>query len=573
MPRVPRSGISEVGQTETRIVKQNVNVSSETFGGGQALQDVIQPANQLARQAIELEDKHRKQANDMAILEADEKMSRAVNTLLYDKDGGAMNAKGKNAFGLPDYVYGAFDENASKIENELANDEQKAEFRKRVLSRKGGFDRQIQMHVSNEGYKYDQQLTESYIKNERDSALSNFHNLEAVSLSVLNQRDAIRKNAERNGVSPDVLEQRLKSEQSKTLLGVMGNAIESDDYEMSKSHYDKLKSLMTPEDRQKAKSMLDAQGKKIESVNLADSIVAKYGDDMQGALEAAKNIKDPDIRDEVNRRVKGQFADMKSAELYNNENKFESMNDALVRSQGDIDAIPLKERLSLSARQQRDLDKYAAQLRSGDLAPKNSNEYYDLSTLASSRATRKQFLQTNLTDPKYRTKIDPGQLSSLITLQRQLRGQDDKADKYLDGIESKTNIVNSALAAADIDYRPNANKDEASRANNFRREVDRLVVERQEALGRKVTNEELRQITDDLMVEVRIKDAGFLGLFDKRVKRFETSPLEKGEVIVDAEDIPTNDREKIEVALRKRNLPVTDDAIINMYLEKLNRSR
>lgn len=562
MPKVPTLEQNRIKEQGLSITKRSPRAGLASFGGGQAAAGVTAATRQLSNTVNKIEQEEIQKADQVALLDADQRLSAAETRMLYDPDTGAMNRRGKDSFTLQDEVVPEFDKLAGEIENELSNDYQKESFRKMIASRKKHIDKQVQMHVSRESQKYDQEITKSYVANEMNAAIESFHDPERIELAVQRQRGAIMSHADRTGLDAETTKLLVTETQSKTHSAVINKILNGGADQQAREYYKKNKDMIVGADRVNIEKALEQGALMGDSQRKADLIVSK-SDNLGDALDQARSIKDPKMRDETRRRVKQQFADRELAKREAQDKNYQDAFD-IVNANGSYDAVPRSVLSNMSASQKQNLANWADKLRKGEPATTDLNTFYDLELMAGNPATRKKFLQTNLLD--HRNKLSDTDFKRFAKMQADAKKSG--SSKELDGIETKNSIINGALAEADIDVGRSASSSEIKQANLFRREVDKLVVERQDASGKKITNEELRQITSNLMVEV-ISDKGFF--FDTKKKVFELTRDDTA--LVRFDDVPEDEVNAIRRTLNSRNIPATDDNILKMYTEKLNQLR
>jgi hypothetical protein len=289
-----------------------------------------------------------------------------------------------------------------------------------------------------------------------------------------------------------------------------------------------------------------------ESQRQADRIMTNFAD-RSYALADARRIRDPEVRDATVARVNAQFNEEKLVLDERQDTAFTEAGTLVERtgSIDDIDASTWQNVLSLPQRQA--LEARAKQLRDGTPPKTDQALWYEIRKQATDDP--QAFAKRNLMFD--RPSLDDGDFQSLADLQAQVKAGGGKADKTLSGIRTNEQVVNGALREIGIDYGDGASVEQNTRANDFRRKVDDKVLDRQRATGKEVTLEEVQAITDGLILEVDVPRALW---FDRTTRVFESDDLSS---------IPTQDVVEIEKALRKRNLPVTDAAILSLYNDGL----
>lgn len=559
MPRVPTL---ERNRVQVQPLQQG-RFQAPDMISERAVDKVQSAVSNLNQTRLAYEDEERKKADQIAILEADQKLSALETSMLYDPKTGAMNKRGKDSFSLPDTVLPDFDAKAGEIEQSLTNDYQKLSFRKMLASRRGHVDNQIQRHVSGETKKYDDDVTKNYVANELNAAIENFHDPERIRLSLDRQRGAIMAHADRNGLDSESTKRLIEDTQSKTHKAVIGRIVNSGGIGSAQKYYTEYKHELSGEDRIDVDKALKEGLIQRDSQVASDKIYSKHSDDMQAALSKAREIKDPERRDETVRRLKNLFGDKRASDDESSRVAFETAYNALEANGGNLDAVPKSVYADLEASKKETLKKIADQMRNGTATKTDINVWYGLQQMAGNSATRDKFKSLNLLE--YKASLSESDFQQLAKAQSESKKGN---DKLLDGIETKQSIVNNALSAAGIEYDKKAGSENIKKANEFRAMVDKLVIQKQDDLGRKVTNEEVRQITNDLMTEV-VTDRGWF--WDTKKPLYQV-PNEQ-ELFVKIQDIPQNEIEKIRAAFSKRGIPVSNDKIVEIYIQKLKEIR
>ena len=552
---------------DNRIKEQSIDsprVSTDTpeglFGGGSSAQAVSKAGLGLAKRIDDIRREEANKADQIAILDADQKLAQLETDLLYNSQTGAVNKKGKDAFAVPDDVSTRYKDGVSEIEKGLNGDFQKRSFQDLSVKRGLFIDRTVQKHVSTQSRAYDEEVTTSYIANERNAAMENFDNEDRIKLSVDRQRGAILSHGDRNGLSSETMDLRTADMESKTYSDIITKVLNGGADARGKEYYAKYKDKIIGDDKVRIEKILQQSVLMGDGQRSADKIMAKT-DNSTDALAAARSIQDPKLRDETVSRVKQRLAEEKVIKRDNEESNYQVAFGA-IENQKSMDAIPKDVLDTLSETTKRNLKDHLAKLLSGKPAETDFDTYYNLEQMAGSPATKDKFLQLNLMSLRHRlSDVDFKKFSSMQNGVR--KGE----TKELDGIETKTSIVSNSLAQAGVKLGKGANADDVKKSNQFRRAVDKLVVERKDATGKKVTNEDLRQITDNLMLEV-ITGKSFI-FFDQKKRFFELAPGDTP--MVRFKDIPDNERSSIESSLRRRGIPTTEENVTKIYVQKLNQ--
>lgn len=562
MPKVPTFSGPNVQESLGPQIRDTRRVSLENFGGGSAnrIAEAGRVVQGVAQEYADYKRKEQKKANEVVVRNFESELQDYANKNLAQ----ARNTRGENAFGASD----KFSEEFKKKYDELSkqyfkNDEQKAlgneVFQGALVSARN----QLFSHEAREGMRYQVDSLDSYTNVFSETAKNSYENPGELANSFEKIQTAVTAKAEVMGWSDAETKEELDRKVSDTHTGVITRMLTDNKAPLAKEYFKQNKDRISSDDYAKIKGALEEGSYQAESQMKASEIMSKH-QDMGSALEAARKIKDPELQDRVVRRVKTRFNEQEEIKRDEIKKNYNNAYEILVANKS-YDSIPANVLANLDVNQKEKLKSIEDKLLNGN-DTSDLEVYYELELLASNPETRNNFLQLNLLD--YRDKLSASDFKKIASWQSD--AMSDKGKARLDGIESKANIVNSALRAMDIDYSAKANKKNAVRSANFRRKVDELVMQKQEETGRKVNNQELRDIVETLSVEV-ITDRNLI-LWDDRKKVFELSPEETAEL--DFEDIPLGQRQKVMQALQYEGIDTpTEDDIVERYAEMLNRVR
>lgn len=550
MPTVPRYGGEQIQTQAMPNARITTEAPLSAFGGGQSLENLTHAARQYAATETAIYRDEKRKADDLATTEAWKQLAEKKQAMMWG-DSGAMTRKGKDAFGVPDEFGGQFTKAADEIEAGLANEDQKALFRKIRDREEVEFQGHLQKHVFTERQAYDNEVVKTGLGVARDEAVLNYQDAGKVQQAIGTQAALINSFAERNGKDAAWVQQQVADAVSKTHASVAMRMLTNGEDLKAKKYFEENKAAFGGEDVVHLEKALEEGSIRGESQRQSDAIISKYGS-LQAAVTEVKKIEDPKLRDATMDRVRGEFQLREAAKRDAEEKDFLSATN-IIEKGGSYDQIPpaMIARMPLSHRSA--LRNYAT----GKDHETDLKTYYDLKTQAATPALRDQFLKTNLLD--YADKFSKSDLKEMMNLQAGLRTNDGKAEKALDGFRSDSQIVTNTLQEAGI-------KDEEQKAL-FMRKADEQAALFAKQSGRKPTNEEMQTITDRLMMKV-VTDRGFL--WDSKKRAFELKPEDKPEA--NFEDIPKADRDLIATALRRKGVRnVTNDMIIQVFNQSLKK--
>jgi hypothetical protein len=570
MPTVPRLQGQQVQSTSTPGVRVNTDAPIEAFGGGAAAASIGRAAQGLASQANEMFLAERRKANDIATQEAWAKTTAELNRLKYDPKAGAFNRKGKDAFTVSEEYGKQFDAFADSVEEGLSDDEQRQMYRQMRTKMRLDLTGDLEKHTFQEAKRYEDETTESTLATSRDDAILNYQDPEKLARNLQLQQSIVMNYAERNGLPPEAVKAKLAEEHSKTHSAVVNRMLANGDDLRAKDYFEANRSALSGTALVSIEKSLEEGTLRGESQRQADQI-SQLGLPMSQALARAKAIEDPKLRDATLDRVKQDFTLKEAAKREWEESTYLRAT-TIIEGGGRFEDIPPHEIAQMPMAMRTNLQNYARQKVEGKDPEAFSPDYYDLRRMAASPETRADFKDVNLL--AYKGKIKNSELEALTDIQMDLRKGGSKGTAELDGIRSNMQIVQGSLTAAGFDPTPKPGSTEAERVNQFMKQVDENVSLLQQQTGRKVTNEELQNVVDGLLVKGVDPKTGFLvKYFDKRIfakkkHAFEVTPDEEFE-IEDVKSIPAADRSSIEASLKRRNKPITEANILKLYTTAL----
>jgi len=555
MPQIPKKqfGVQEAQAPTIRSNVRGPQVNTRS-------QQINQSVRGIIRAATDIEENEIKNANRVAAFETDIALGELENKILYERENGLLNTKGKNAIGIDKNYQEQWKTGVEEIKKGLSNDDQVAAFEKNFRTRQNNHYRTLNKHMTVQVDAHDKQVTSTYVNQARSEAIKNFNNPELIAQSLEKQQNAIQAMGEKYGQGSNVIKFAKQASVSQTHLGVVNKFLNSGGDQEAKAYFENIKETMTEDDLSKATKLLEEGTLTGDAQRAVDANFQKTGD-ASDLLGMARSIKDEKLRDEVVKRTKSRLSDIKSARQFEQEDNFNTAYGVVEQTQS-MDSIPVEVRAGLSLRDKQALEKRVQQLKSGEVVETDLDVYYELDQMAGDPKTRTKFKDMNLMTK--RNSLSNADFKRFSSMQRELRSgkMSDKTQKLLDGIQTQKDVVNTALIEMGIPYSGKKAKSETvERANLFRHEVDKRVIQLQTKLGRKATTEEVRQIVEPLKVEA-VKGAAWYNPLGSDEKRgFELK----------IDDVPGDDVKKIiDVYLRRQGRQPRPDEILNAYKAKLS---
>ena len=104
MPTVPLVRERTVDTQPVSGPRVSSSAPLSAFGGGDALESTNQATQGFTNNMMKLALEQKQKADQVVVLDGDNQMANAENFILRDPEKGALNKRGKDAFGVPDMV-------------------------------------------------------------------------------------------------------------------------------------------------------------------------------------------------------------------------------------------------------------------------------------------------------------------------------------------------------------------------------------------------------------------------------------------------------------------------------------
>jgi len=567
MANVPLYGQQKVTQQKLPGTQTSVTVSPEAMGGG-----VAKGISNLGDEASKYYLKQKQDADEAVLIEANRKTSQAYTQIELD----VKNLKGKDALGAFDYADKKTREFQQEIDKSFTNDTQRLAYKKWESSYRNSLNRSAMIHADDEHKKY--------VLGELDAlATSEFNRLE-LNPDRQDVRDDVTatlgglydKKAKLEGIAQTDAryETGLKDVASTIHKTVINSFLAKGHDRLAKEYFTENKSAMKD---------IAALEKELEtSSTLGEGMRAGYGvwsemgpkkptdlldraametkleeilKDDPKALKIAKGALHEKIsafRDSVN-----AFDEHSGQGL----EKILSRGGSLAEAKASKDWANLRPDSKL---------KWAQLFVSGPPVQTDVMFEYRLKRMETgSQAERDAFKNMNLYVPEIRGNYNLADWKAMTDRQMSMRRGETKIGE---GIQTGAQIADRSLTAIGIDPTPKESdspSSDAVRGVIFRKVFDERISAETSRKGGDLTSTEMQQIADALIIEVITQRNTWWLNQTKRL--FETAPGEAFEV--DFDEIPATEVAKITDSLKKNNVPVTNEKIVEIYRRKLERIR
>ncbi len=533
MPIVP-SYQSQVISSNTPTVRANESAPIETFGGGAGLERSMSAAQGLIKQSNDLFQQQRKEADDAAGMGHFAALAKAKNDLLYNEKTGALARKGADALDINREYLESFDKQATDLEANAGNDQQRMMIRQMKAKMGTELSDNLQKHTFGESEGLKKQMAETALDAAHEDAVMNFQNPGKLDESLKIQEGIAYQVLSQQGVHGELADFKVHEIKSKTYTSVIDRMVSMGNDRGAKTMYDELKSQgqLTSRDDEGLMKTLDVATTRGEAQRTTDEIVSKTSN--MGAALAAANDKYKDdikLRDETRSRIKQAFADRESSERMAQEDAHEKAY-SIAEKTRDKTKIPDALWASMSPTQRSNIDAYLKK----DDSQGDPAFYEELKLGLANPETRSKYMRMDANDVRHR--LSASQFKEFVSDKIGFMKDDPKTKAKLDGFMSDTQTIDQMLGEVNIDPK-------SERARQFKAKLDRLVIERQESTGKKVNNDELRKLSNTLLIE-GITSKGMI--WDSKARAFELTNGQEFQDVV----VPDTDTEEITVRFKNK---------------------
>jgi len=562
MPPVVPTIKSQVTTAPVQRARQSADAPLEAFGGMSADNYNRQNAavNALGNTVSKILEDEIAKADDARTKEAYANLVTAKNDLFWGEKG-AVNRKGASAVSVTEEYGTEFKKTADKIREGLSNDYQRRTFDQMYQKEDTEFHGLLLRHSNSENQAYQKSVTEGVVATTRNDAVLNYATPGKVDESINTQSAALASYLAQQGVAKDQIDAEVAKATSETYTAVIGRMLSLGEDKRASEYFNEVKAKIGSGDAlTRLEKALEEGTIRGESQRQTQAIVGK-SKDMSQAIAEARKIDDPKLQDEVVRRVKDEYALRENAQRQGQEQLFEGVM-AGIETNPSKDSIPPQTWLAMTPQQRVAAETRIRQVREGIQPVTDWTKYYDVKSLAMQQDTRDQFIKMDLNE--LRPKMADVEFKELVSMQAGLRKGDGNSQKSLDGYRSDQQVVDSVLLSMGMNPKPNS-VGQKNKIAEFKRAVDEKVQAYQLQTGKKVTNTELQGIADELAVQV-VTERGMIWDTKKRV--YELAPGEAFE-LADVRSVPSSEVLKIQQALRNKGKPVSDEAVVNVYRQKI----
>lgn len=305
---------------------------------------VLDVAARTAAAATDLFAREQQRADEIVSNDAEVRFRGALDGLLLDPKDGVLHQRGTHAV----QASGRYEERVqramSTVEASLQSERQKVLFRARAAQAAGDARRRVDAHVGDEMRRTDAANTEALrIQAQQDvvAAVERGDDV-AVRAIVDRQQDEAALFADRSGLPREaiaVARQQVASDLRSLQIGTLIDRQRVDEARLALTEWG---DQLSAGDKAKLTAALEEASLRGRAQAAEDLTFYEFSDDMAAALASAReqHANEPELRDEVVRRLKVRFGEQEAAREQAEQGKVDAAFSALEQAGGRLSAIP-----------------------------------------------------------------------------------------------------------------------------------------------------------------------------------------------------------------------------------------
>lgn len=452
MPRLPSVDSGSMGErpipsNRTMATSYRGESGAETVPGESIMklgQTLGQSADQL-HQAIKIEEER---TDKIVVEDAFNRLREKQLDLTVGEKDGFIQQKGKSVLDgklYNDYTQ-RFNDAANEIGAELTSDRQRELYRQRAGMAGLQYRENIMQHVVRERDAMAKEVTKNGIDLEVKNVALRWQDPNTIGMSLVRAKGLLDAEADRESWTEQKREEVFSEIKSKVNTSVIMNALAANNYGYASQWYKQNKGDIVGDEAIRVQSALKDSGVKAESQAAMDKIVAKFND-KGAALDAAKQIKDPNIRDATETRVRQYFADVADVDNRRRNEAFVGAANAVEKA-GSIDSIDPASWSLFGPSQRAALTTLAESVRKGE-SPKQDDtawvQFLGMGPLARAQLTEAQLLE------EYKPRLDREHWNQVArmwqTSRDALQGKPGAQEKIKDELSFEQRFTNAYQAS------------------------------------------------------------------------------------------------------------------------------
>ncbi|MFZ4823622.1 hypothetical protein CQW32_17610 [Pseudomonas putida] len=275
-----------------RIPQYQRRVGPEVTGAprvAQASVDASGLARGLSSLAGDLTDIHQREmreANQTAVLNADNQLGTWQNEAIFNPETGAFTKKGQAALNITNDTLAQFDQQRESIASGLANEQQRQMFTQAALQRRSSLQGQLGGYEFDQQQKFKNQVDDAAKAMAMNTAALNYSDPKVIAESHARIDGILQLQAQRNGWAPEVLEANRTKATSDMYSDILKRQASQDPYK-AQAALKQYQQYLTADDLTQVGSSIDGKVERLQQkAEMAQLRAEARGDRALGKISA-----------------------------------------------------------------------------------------------------------------------------------------------------------------------------------------------------------------------------------------------------------------------------------------------
>lgn len=541
----------EASESQLPGVRDESLASPETFGGGAGLENVDANAQQLLKTGANIATFEKIKADQIAVTDATSQLSEASLDILHNDKDGILNLQGKNAMGAPNIASDKFRKISGNIATNLHTPDQRGMFARVTQNMAKEMDRTVQAHVGTQIRKYDDETTQSLIKNTQDAAALAYGDNTTIGTNLKRQEVALDQWGQRHGMPQSLIDEKKNEAFSLTHEKVIKAMLDNGQDVMAGKYYTANKDDIKDADvLDRLRPIMKEGTLRGESQRNADKFWEDSGGDFGKAMDKARGIDNADERQRTEQELRMRQEDQQRSLRAGQENAFQDGWRKVVQA-GVQDPAAVNNLITPSEKIAMGPEHFKALIKANQDEPTDAEAWAKWQNIAR--------------DPDELAKLSPSQVQvALQDFSKQDRQKEisrwEAASRGIDKTVIPAKDFDRAAAQVIPGYNPRKlNGNAATAAKSLHEDITSQLLEWQKTTGKQANPDERQKIIDKTIADRTFNQPTWFGFSSKQK-------------LITIKDIPQNAVSGMSQLKTAKGLPLTNEQMERYYVARQSKN-
>ncbi len=240
----------------------------------------------LAGDLTDIHQREMREANQTAVLNADNQLGTWQNEAIFNPETGAFTKKGQAALNITNDTLAQFDQQRESIASGLANEQQRQMFTQAALQRRSSLQGQLGGYEFDQQQKFKNQVDDAAKAMAMNTAALNYSDPKVIAESHARIDGILQLQAQRNGWAPEVLEANRTKATSDMYSDILKRQASQDPYK-AQAALKQYQQYLTADDLTQVGSSIDGKVERLQQkAEMAQLRAEARGDRALGKISA-----------------------------------------------------------------------------------------------------------------------------------------------------------------------------------------------------------------------------------------------------------------------------------------------